>query len=178
MKKFFKSLGIIILGAISVVVVLNILDGESTNTMNSNTLSGTGSTEPKMAKIGDELVVGDVLFKVNKVSTTKRIQDGPIYYEPDTNDSVFFLVNVTVKNNGKEMINIDSSFFQLTKGDVTYSPAILLTSDDQFFIFEGINPGLTKTGNVVFEVPESEKDFILNVQTGFFGTQQGQIQLY
>lgn len=195
MKKVFKYilfgfLALIVLGAILSVVSENV--NNVANTTNSSVNNSTSSTtneetstkedskqdENKLVGIGEELQVGDVIFKVNKVSTTKRIEDGIIYYEPDTEGSVFFLINVSVKNVGNKMINTDASFFQLVKGDVTYSPTTLFTADDQFFIFEGINPGLTKTGNVVFEIPEGEQDFILQVQTGFWGTERGQIRLY
>ena len=121
--------------------------------------TGESKEEAKLAKIGEELQVGDVVFKVNEISTTKRIDDGPFYYEPETEGSIFFLVNVSVTNKGNEMINTDSSFFKLKKGDTTYSPTTLITSDDQFFLFEGINPGLTKTGLVSFEVPKKDTLF-------------------
>ncbi|WP_258276691.1 DUF4352 domain-containing protein [Paenibacillus sp. SC116] len=134
--------------------------------------------EPQLKAIGEELQVGDVIFKVNKVSTTNEIKDGQfLSYKPDSDGSVFYIVNVTVKNAGNEMINTDSSFFQLKKGEVTYAPTTLFTTSKEFFLFEGINPGLAKTGNVAFEVPKDTKDFVLNVQTGFFGTEQGQFKL-
>ncbi|MNI28684.1 Telomeric repeat-binding factor 2 [compost metagenome] len=90
---------------------------------------------------------------------------------------MFLVVNVTVKNVGKEMITTDSSFFQLLKGEVEYNPSTLITTKGDYFLYEGINPGLAQTGNVVFEIPEDMKDFVLNVQTGFWGTEQGQIEL-
>lgn len=197
MRKVLKTgfLGIVALIVLGIIVANMGSDETSTSPENSNTETTQASLteedtekqqkekqeqkeEKKMAGIGEELQVGDVVFKVNEVSTTKRIDDGPFYYEPNAEGSVFFLVNVSVTNKGNEMINTDSSYFKLKKGDVTYSPTTLITSDDQFFLFEGINPGLTKTGFVVFEVPEGEKEFVLNVQTGFWGTEQGQIQLY
>lgn len=55
---------------------------------------------------------------------------------------------------------------------------MILRSLSKFFLFDSINPGLTQTGNVLFEIPEKEKNFILNVQTGIFGTEQGEIKLY
>ncbi|MFL1676181.1 DUF4352 domain-containing protein [Paenibacillus dendritiformis] len=135
--------------------------------------------EPQLKSIGEELQVGDVVFKVNKISTVKEIKDGQfLTFKPDSDDSVFFIVNVTVKNSGKKMINTDSSFFQLKKGEVTYAPTTLITTSREFFLYEGINPGLSKTGNIAFEVPKDDAtDYILNVQTGFWGTEQGEIEL-
>lgn len=132
----------------------------------------------RLRKMGETLQVGDVVFKVNKVKRVNEIKDGQfLKYEPDTDGSIFFVVNVTVKNAGKAAIKTDSSFFALNKGEITYSPTTLITSSKEFFLYDGINPGLSKTGNVVFEVPAEEAGFILNVQTGFWGTEQGQIDL-
>ncbi|WP_052099064.1 DUF4352 domain-containing protein [Paenibacillus stellifer] len=189
MKKFFKigCLGFIAL--IVLVILIGVLtkdkDSSSGTTAKSNT--GTSSVETKdtkkeeakkLAKKGEELQVGDVVFKVNKVTTTKKIKDGDfLSYSPQAEGSVFLVVNITVKNVGKEMITTDSSFFQLKKDEVTYNPSTLITSSGDYFLYDGINPGLAQTGNVVFEIPENLTGFILNVQTGFWGTEQGEIEL-
>lgn len=137
------------------------------------------SAEVEEASIGTALQVGDVEFTVNEVSTTNEIKDagGYISYEPDSEGAIFLVVNVTVKNNGKESITTDSSFFKLIDGDIEYSPSTIITTDSSFFLYDGINPGLLKQGNVLFEIPEGKQDLLLNVQTGFWGTEQGQIKL-
>lgn len=195
MKKFLKvgCLGFIAIIVIGVIIAIasNKGDGDDPKSasaqVNASDASGNGSAsaapkkteEKKMKTIGEELKVGDVVFKVNETSTTKEIKDGNfLSYKPSSEGSVFLIVNVTVKNTGKERINTDSSYFELRKGDIKYAPSTLITTDNKFFVYEGINPGLAQTGNVAFEIPENEKDFILNVQTGFWGTEQGQIQLY
>lgn len=189
MKKFFKlgCLGFIAL--IVLVIVIGYMGSDKDSSSNTTEKSSTSakSTEKKgaskkeektLAKKGEELQVGDVVFKVNKVNTTKKIKDGDfLSYEPDSDGSVFLVVNVTVKNAGKEMITTDSSYFQLLKDEISYNPSTLITTSGDYFLYDGINPGLSQTGNVVFEIPEDMSGFILNVQTGFWGTEQGQIEL-
>ncbi|ASA24736.1 DUF4352 domain-containing protein [Paenibacillus donghaensis] len=190
MKKLFKMGCLGFIALIALVIIINIVstdDDDTTNkaptqdssASNSNTKSEDKKTEEKkLAAIGEELKVGDVVFKVNKISTTKKIKDGEyLSYSPSSEGSVFLVVNATVKNAGNEMITTDSSFFGLSKGDVKYTPTTLITTSGDYFLYEGINPGLAQTGNVVFEIPEDMKDFILNVQTGYWGTEQGQIEL-
>jgi hypothetical protein len=188
LKKFFKigCLGFVALMVLGLIFNIIFKDkGNSDNTTvksaatNSAETKGTSKEEEKkLAKIGDELSVGDVVFTVNKVSTTKEIKDGDfISYSPSSQGSVFLVVNVTIKNAGNKMITTSSSFFQLLKGDVTYAPSTLITTSGDYFTYKGINPGLAQTGNVVFEIPEDMTDFTLNVQTGFWGTEQGQIEL-
>ncbi|KWX79459.1 hypothetical protein AMQ84_07010 [Paenibacillus riograndensis] len=188
MKKFFKMgcLGFIVLVAIIIIIGIFASNGDDKSNNANNSTNSAGTVEKKDAakekakklkKKGEELQVGDVVFKVNKVTTTKEIKDNFLSYSPSADGSVFLVVNVTVKNVGKEMITTDSSFFQLLKGEVEYNPSTLITTKGDYFLYEGINPGLAQTGNVVFEIPEDMKDFVLNVQTGFWGTEQGQIEL-
>ena len=189
MKKFFKigCLGFIVLIVIIVIVAIVSSGGDDKETTATTTDASPGSkaestpvkkAEKVLKKMGEELQVGDVVFKVNKISTTKKITDGEyLSYSPDSDGSVFLVVNVTIKNAGNELITTDSSFFELRQGERKYTPSTLITTSKEFFLYEGINPGLSQTGSVAFEIPENEKDFILNVQTGFFGTEQGQIQL-
>ncbi|WP_238650664.1 DUF4352 domain-containing protein [Paenibacillus piscarius] len=183
MKKFFKlgCLGFIALIVLVIVIGYMGSDKDSSSNTTANSTEKKESSkkeEKKLAKKGEELQVGDVVFKVNKVNTTKKIKDGDfLSYEPDSDGSIFLVVNVTVKNAGKKMITTDSSFFQLLKDEVSYNPSTLLTTSGDYFLYEGINPGLAKTGNIVFEIPEDMTGFILNVQTGIWGTEQGQIEL-
>ncbi|MBT2289292.1 DUF4352 domain-containing protein [Paenibacillus albidus] len=189
MKKFFKMgcMGFIVLIVLIIIIGIFNSNGDDKSSTANNSKNSADTVEKKdaskeevkkLTKKGEELQVGDVVFKVNKVTTTKEIKDGDFFsYSPDADGSVFLVVNVTVKNAGKEMITTDSSFFQLLKGEVQYNPSTLITTTGDYFLYEGINPGLSQTGNVVFEVPEDMKDFVLNVQTGFWGTEQGQIEL-
>ncbi|MEK3946089.1 DUF4352 domain-containing protein [Paenibacillus sp. FSL R7-0048] len=189
MKKIFKigCLGFIALIVLIIVIGIFAKDKDSSNdtTSKSNTTANSVETKgtskedaKKLAKKGEELQVGDVVFKVNKVTTTKEIKDGNyLSYSPSADGSIFLVVNVTVKNAGKKMITTDSSYFQLLKDEVTYNPSTLITTSGDYFLYEGINPGLAQTGNVVFEIPEDMTGFLLNVQTGFWGTEQGQIEL-
>ena len=132
----------------------------------------------KKANIGDELRVRDVIFKVNEVSTTTEINDGQfISYKPNNDGAIFYLVNITIRNAGQESITTDTSFFELHKDKIKYSPSRIITADSGFFYYEGINPGLSQTGSVTFEVPQKESGFVLQVQTGMFGTEKGEINL-
>lgn len=183
MKKFFKigCLGFIALFVLLIIIGALIGDDvkENTNKVKSNDSIET-TAEVENIKIGDELSVGKVVFKVNSIEETNEITagNGMIKYSPDAEGATFFIVNVTVKNDDTEMIQTDSSFFKLiAENDAKYSPSMILVADDKFFVYEGINPGLALTGNVVFEVPSSLTGLDLQVQTGFWGTESGIINL-
>ncbi|GAS84168.1 DUF4352 domain-containing protein [Paenibacillus amylolyticus] len=183
MKKFFKIgclgfIGLIVLGVIGSMLSSNDKTADTAASKPASTAQKETKEEVKLAGIGDELKVGDVVFKVNKVSTKNEIKEGQILsYKPSSDGSVFLVVNATLKNEGKQMITTDSSFFQLKKGEVTYAPTTMISVSNKIFMYDGINPGLSQTGNVVFEIPEDLNDFELSVQTGFWGTEQGQIKI-
>ncbi|MBD8522504.1 DUF4352 domain-containing protein [Lysinibacillus fusiformis] len=150
----------------------------STNTDSKNDKSDAG--KDKKVSIGEELSVGKVIFKVNSINEVNEISaaNGYMKYKPDAEGAVFLNVNVTVKNSGTEMIQTDSSFFKLKAANgASYSPSTIIVADDKYFTFEGINPGLALTGNVLFEVPTGLTGLDLQVQTGFWGTETGIIKL-
>lgn len=186
----FKTLKIGCLGIIMlfvVLIIIGIIAGSNDSTTTKKTpVSGeveTGATKDKKKeknyKIGDSVRVGDVVFKVNKVSTTNKITagDGFMTYKPEAEGSEFLIVSLSVKNAGKKMITTDSSYFQIIKDGAQYSPSTVIVSDDKFFLYDGINPGLTQKGNILFEIPKDLKGLKLNVQTGFWGTETEVINL-
>ena len=185
MKKFLKigCLGLILLFILIVVIGFmlgkTVDDSEKETKQKAKTVETSQQQKTLSVSIGQDLRVGDVVFKVNEISSTQEIVTGNGYvsYKPESQDAEFFVVNVTVKNEGKEAITTDSSFFTLTDGDSKFIPSNIISTDDKFFMYDGINPGLAKTGNVLFEIPEGKKGLNLNVQTGFWGTEQGEIKI-
>lgn len=193
MKKFFKfGCG----GLIALFVLLMIIgsivgdDNQKSTDKEKEPVSATSSNEDKKDEpatevnkkvgIGEELIVGNVAFKVNSIGEVSEISaaNGFMKYKPDAEGAVFLTVNVTVRNDGTELINTDSSFFKLISSNgAKYSPSTIIVADDKYFTYEGINPGLALTGNVVFEVPPGLTGLDLQVQTGFWGTETGIIKL-
>ena len=129
-----------------------------------------------VTKIGTALKVGDLVFTVKDAALTKKLKS------PLGNKSGnWMVVTVTVKNESKEAVTIDSSFFKLLESDgTTYetdSDNLMYLSADANFFLEKINPKLEKTGQVLFAIPTTAKDLQLQVQTGAFGTEKGVISL-
>lgn len=136
--------------------------------------------EAKVAGIGEVMQVGDVAFTASGTSTAANV--GGEYGQKA--QGTFLIVDVTVKNEGKEAITTDSSFFKLKANDAEYeanaTADIYVNEAGGGFFLKEINPGIENKGKIVFDVPAevaSAKDLILNVQTGFFGTEQGQIKI-
>ncbi|NNV07114.1 DUF4352 domain-containing protein [Geobacillus sp. MMMUD3] len=184
-KPFYKRwwvwvLAVIIIGAIASG------GGEDSEPANAEPKTEAKKEEPKkeektVAKIGQPLKVGDVTFTVYGTSTAKSVGPEGLAHNAQ---GTFLIIDVGVKNGAKEALTIDSSFFKLKAGGAEYEADV---TADTFvnevggsFFLKKINPGNEGKGKIVFDVPAdvaNSKDVILNVQTGFFGTEQGQIQL-
>ena len=83
----------------------------------------------------------------------------------------FLIVNVTVKNIGKEALAMDNGNFVAIDGNGNkYDPKAVFTPVNgvkAFSIVDKINPGLSQSGVVVFEVPAGVKGLALRVSDNF-----------
>ena len=137
--------------------------------------AATETVKEKVAAIGDVVAVGDVEFTVNSISTAKNVGGE---YGADA-QGTYLLVNTTVKNIRNEAIKTDSSFFKLLVWEKTYeadSTAGIYANPNTGFFLEQVNPDLAATGVVVFDVSDeviSNPNLLLQVQSGFFGTETG-----
>lgn len=185
-KPFYKKWWVWLIAVIVVIAVAS--GGEDTPTETAGTDAPKSETndkkpaekeEVKVASIGEVVKVGNVEFTVNKTSTAKNV--GGEY--GSNSQGTYLLVDVTVKNVGKEAITTDTSFFKLLSGDKTYeadSTASMHTDMELKFFLQQVNPDLSNTGTVVFDVSDeviANPELKLQVQTGFFGTETGTIKI-
>lgn len=148
----------------------------------------TQSEEPKAQvaqqfKIGDKAKAGDVVYKVTGIDTAASV--GPEFMA-ETAKGKYLIVTVAVTNNGNESITITDSFFKLKAGDKVFEADSMATltansdNDGDSFFYDDLNPDLTATGMVIFDVSEKTakaKDNLLQAQTGFWGTETVEILL-
>lgn len=143
--------------------------GEVAEEMNSQAESAKPTTTPspspevketKLA-LGKTGTVSDWKITVKKISSKKKIENGTYrVYKPDKGDS-FIVVNLSVKNNGKEeaaflpRIGYQDKMISaklIYKDEYEYMPTQLL-SYDKDIVEKKVKPLATKKGIIVFEVP-------------------------
>jgi len=185
-KPFYKKWWVWLIAIIIVIAIAS--GGEDTpETVDKADAPNTETTkkeepikeEVKVAGIGEVVKVGDVEFIVNGTSTAKSVggQFGK------SAQGTYLLLDVTVKNVGNEAITTDASFFQLKAGEKTFdadSSAGIYANPDTNLFYEQVNPDLSAKGFVVFDVSDeviSNPELMLQVQTGFFGTETGLIKV-
>lgn len=117
--------------------------------------------ETKLA-LGKAGTVGDWKIKVTKISVKKKIEnDSYRVYKPNKGEA-FIVVNINVKNNGKEetaflpRIGYQDKMISakiVYKSEYEYMPTQLL-SYDKDIVDKKVKPLATKKGIIVFEVPK------------------------
>jgi len=182
-KPFYKKWWFWVIAVIIVGTIISNSGGGSSSSdtatapaSGNKTDSAPAAEAVKVAKVGDALKVGDLVFTVKDAGLTKELKS-PLGNKKGN----WMVVTVTVKNGSKEAVTIDSSFFKLLEGDgTTYetdSDNLMYLDAEQNFFLEQINPKLEKTGKILFAIPDGVKDLKLQVQTGAFGTETGEISL-
>lgn len=160
----------------------NNLEAENNDTVSqgdTSTSTSEAATATQSYKIGDLVKVGDVEYTVNSRTTAQNFGGE---YGVNANGT-YLVLNVTVKNTGNKAITVTDSFFKLFKDKAEFevdSTAGIYANEDANFFLSDVNPGSSITGNVIFDVTTeiaNDSSIILQVQTGFWGTQKGQIQL-
>lgn len=158
-KKHGCLISFIVIIAITVVVGAFASQNIPTTGKGASSSASDSSSNVKDApvKIGTAISNDDVSIKVNSVQEASSIPDqtGLLEYTPDEGGK-YVVVNITVKNEGKELYSFVITNFQMKgKDDTTYSPSILISKD--YLNSGSLNPGLSETGNIAFQIPENVK---------------------
>lgn len=169
----------IILLVVVVVGVFAAMSGGSDDKDTTSDKKESTKEEVKTYTVGEVVPVGDVEYTVNSISSTKTI--GSDYLNNDAQE-MYLVVNISIKNNGDEALNVSDSFFKLLKGKKTYetdSGSAIYLEDS--IIYKDINPEATLTGSFVFDVTQEtidDQSLQLQVQTGVWGTETEVINLH
>lgn len=162
-KKKRKGCLVAVLIVVVLFVICVALGSSSSNNENKdetqkNSVSAT--TKPKQSdssikkgKSGN--ISDDLTLVVNKVGEQNKISaaNGYMSYEPDSGK--YAVVNVTITNNSKKSQNLLLNYFKLIgPDDASYVATIIPVADDKFITIDTLNPNLSITGNLVFEIPK------------------------
>lgn len=141
-----------------------VLCGCTTNATSSSTSNEIETTaHSKQYGFGDSVKVGGVVFQLNNATNTDQVGTEYIGAKTEYN---FVILNISVKNVGKKEISLLGSMMTLQNGDKTYEPnSAGIYLDDGFYVIETIGPDISKTVNVLYEIPaEYTPDYYLLVK--------------
>ncbi len=169
MKIFkFGCLGIVLIIVIAIIAAVVGGGGDSDSASSSSSTSSKKSESKKEYKVGQEVTVGKLTFKVNNVEEKKELTAQ--YLDTLKTDGKFAVVDITIKNNDSEARTLDSEMFRIIGKDGTeyksYTEGDTYINDgDLGFFLQQVNPKMSKTGKVAFEIP-NEEGYKLQVSSG------------
>lgn len=124
--------------------------------------------QKKQFTVGQEVRVGKLSYVVKDVEETKKISN---VLGDKTTEGKFAILELTIKNHDKKARMADTSMFKVKTSDGTEYSAdteldMYVNDNGIGFFLEDINPNLSKTGKVVFELPGNAKKYNLEVSSG------------
>lgn len=150
----------VIIGVVGLAVIGSVVGTVTKG--NSNSSSTTNNTTTKTYGMNETVVVKDLEFKITGVTDTKHV--GSSYLGKDT-DANFAIVTIQIKNTSSSEKTVYSDNFKYQRGESVYeaSSAGAYAGDNGFYVLKEIGAGLTKTLDVVYEIPSTHEatDYIL-----------------
>lgn len=151
----------------------------SSNSTGGSSDSGTSTASEKtttesVAKVGESVTDKDLDFVVTDITTAKTL--GNSFTKKDA-QGTFQVITLKITNQGKETKTIDSSMFQLTDSEGrTFDRSVEGQSAKGFgegnvdLFLQQVQPGLSVTGDIVFDIPDSATGLQLIVKGSVFSS--------
>jgi hypothetical protein len=136
-------------------------------------------TKRNYNKIGDQIEIGHFSYVINNIYFAKSV--GNEFFK-ETADGIFLIVNMSFRNNDNQEHTLDNSFFKLTDENGTEfetshdGSTALELSDKPTLFLKQCNPHITKSGLIIFEVPE-KKVYDLHLSGGFWSGKTAVVKL-
>lgn len=143
---------------------------QSANETDVKSDDNEGVEEP-MYQIGDPFETGDLGVTVLEVEERTEFKSDNQFIDDVTTEGKFITVKAKITNNDTKARTFSSTMFKVIddKGRefeaLTDTNLMMILGDDDLFL-ESCNPGMSRTGVFVFEVPEDIESYSLKVYSG------------
>ncbi len=127
------------------------------------------ASQPVAGTIGEQITVGNFIYKVNNVQLTKSI---PAEFLSATANGLYLIIDLSIKNISSETRLIDNGLFKLTdknnnqfETSIEGGSALEMDGANSLYLKQS-KPGIQTEGFLVFEVPEKKKSYELHLSGG------------
>lgn len=125
----------------------------------------------KENQIGKPIKAGDFEYVIISATEDTTIKSNNQFIDNKETEGKFAIIDYSIKNLDKESRMVDSNLFQVKdkKGNkydpMVDSDLIVILGESNLFL-EEVNPGLSRKGKIVFELPSDITDYSLEVSSG------------
>lgn len=174
-----KKVGIGCLTIIIIIVVLGIIgaSGSSNKTSTSTTQQNGTNNAPTQAQeqvagLNETVQDGDLAFTVVEVNKKKTLGN---QFITKTAQGMYYIVTLKLENKGKKTVTFDSSMAKVMDSEsrefersIDGQTGLGMTSGKVDLFLQQIQPTLSYTGDLVFDLPEAINSPVLSVKGGLF----------
>jgi hypothetical protein len=184
---FFKKALLGIVGFIVLIIIISnmgskdkpttgtteVATAKANTATTASSAAPTAKPSPTPVELQKEGVSSDVKIAVTGFESKQKL--GTNQFAIAEAQGVFKVVSITLTNNQKDAITVDSNSFELIddqgrKFSASSEAQMALTVDDKnSFFLKQVNPGLSAKGQVAFDVPADAKGFKLDARGGMMG---------
>lgn len=176
MKKLLKWGGIALIAIIVIAVISSAGKSGSNPSSNSgdnaNTTSNSQSNEQKTYGLNEVVQDGDLAFTVTNVETGKTL--GNQFTKKDA-QGTFYIVTLKIENKGNKTATFDSSLAKVTddqgrefERSIEGQTAKGMSEGNVDLFLQQIQPSLSVTGDLVFDLPADMQNPMLIVKGSLF----------
>lgn len=146
---------------------------KNSGSTNSNSASGSNTTPSvQTAKVGATVNDGDLAFTVQSVDTAQTVGNS---FSQKTAQGQYVILTVKIQNDGKGTKTVNASDFTVVDSQgrkYDYSTdgqtALEMSNGATSFFLQQIQPSLSVTGKIIFDVPASATGLKLMAQGDIF----------
>lgn len=175
---FLKHKFMTVVIAIVLIAMLGGKKNDNTNNPSSNDSNSTSKQEQQKQqktnfKMNEPAQNGDLAFTVTQLKDAKSLGNS---YTKKQAQGTFKVITVKIENKGKETKTIDSSMLKLKDGqgrtferssDGQVAKGLAQGQVDLFL--QQVQPSLSVTGEIVFDIPADATNLTLEAKDGIFG---------
>jgi hypothetical protein len=173
MNKIFKwgGIGLVVL---VVVVALTGNGGNKTDKPDSSASTTQGTDAVQVAGLNQAVTDGDLKFTVLSVEKKQTLGN---QYTKKNAQGMFYVISLKIENVGKKTVTFDSSMAKVTdsqdrefNNSTEGQTAMGMASGKIDLFLQQIQPSLSYTGDIVFDLPADVSEPFLVVKGGLFST--------
>ncbi|OQY66057.1 hypothetical protein B6D29_03235 [Microgenomates bacterium UTCPR1] len=170
MKKILKWIGIIVL----ILIVIGALSGNKggSTSKTGTTTSNKTNEAPKIAGLNETAQDGDLAFTVLSVDKSKTLGNS---FTQKTAQGMFYVVTVKIENKGNKTTTFDASMAKIKddqgrefERSIDGQTAKGLSQGQVDLFLQQIQPSLSVTGDLVFDLPDGLKNPVLTLKGSLF----------